>query len=466
MQTNNEPYNSFNDYQQSEDVGQSSSQHQPKYIPKAKRGRPKKKPGFHLNLEGMNKRPIHNRLISSSQSDSGTDYWNRTPGTNINIHSLSLIPMGSQKERYQNEKELKLSNSYGNNNHSMIPSFNLTPSVEPPIVGYFDQTPKGTDLNAGGFFSPAINEKNAFNQTFEEYLKELENGCENLQNETKGVDNKISNQQLLPTTEQCHEHINNYNGTSSEQQQQQQQQQQPQQHQQHQHSYQHDSQHTQNLNDVFAPLLFDELEPSQLNTTSKEFISPDDGYHSDIISSNDEKRPQHLLKVGIVGDEDHETRLALPTLHKSVSNQSISSVASVGSESAHNSNTASITTGTKKRVLKGAVCHVCNKFISRDLTRHMRIHNEIGRFQCVYPKHMCNHKTQNFNRPYDYKKHLLHRHFIFDKPEGKSANKLTDKLPITGACSACGARFVASEWLDDHILTKDLKKRCAYVEET
>lgn len=118
----------------------------------------------------------------------------------------------------------------------------------------------------------------------------------------------------------------------------------------------------------------------------------------------------------------------------------------------------------KKRNPKGAVCTVCDKYILRDLTRHMRIHNEVGRFQCVYPKQMCNHKTQNFNRPYDYKKHLLHMHFRFDDPKGKSANTLTDKLPLLGQCMACGAKFVAKDWLDHHVLTPDAQARCPYVE--
>ncbi|ODV81809.1 uncharacterized protein CANTADRAFT_46071 [Suhomyces tanzawaensis NRRL Y-17324] len=109
------------------------------------------------------------------------------------------------------------------------------------------------------------------------------------------------------------------------------------------------------------------------------------------------------------------------------------------------------------------MCPICNKHISRDLTRHLRIHNEVGRFQCVYPRYMCNHKTQHFNRPYDYKKHLLHIHFKFDDPKGKLSHTLTDKLPLTGTCLGCGARFVGKDWLDDHVLTNDASKRCPHV---
>ncbi|CAN3376486.1 hypothetical protein DIURU_000147 [Diutina rugosa] len=118
----------------------------------------------------------------------------------------------------------------------------------------------------------------------------------------------------------------------------------------------------------------------------------------------------------------------------------------------------------KKRTPKGAVCSICEKYISRDLTRHMRIHNDVGRFQCVYPKSMCNHKTQYFNRPYDYKKHLLHMHFKFDDPKGKAAHTLTDKLPSAGQCSACGAKYIAKDWLEFHVLSQDPESRCPYIE--
>lgn len=115
----------------------------------------------------------------------------------------------------------------------------------------------------------------------------------------------------------------------------------------------------------------------------------------------------------------------------------------------------------KKRFPKGSICKVCGKYISRDMTRHMRIHDETGRFQCVYPKEMCNHKTGNFNRPYDYKKHLLHIHFEFDDPKGKTAHTLTDKLPMTGSCKACKQRYTASDWLEKHILS--VEERCLFI---
>jgi hypothetical protein len=149
-----------------------------------------------------------------------------------------------------------------------------------------------------------------------------------------------------------------------------------------------------------------------------------------------------------------------PKLERTLSDQSDHSSGSGNS----GANVVAPSKPKKKRNPKGAVCSVCDKYISRDLTRHMRIHNEIGRFQCVYPKFMCNHKTQYFNRPYDYKKHLLHMHFKFDDPTGKAVNTLTDKLPLEGTCLACNKRFIANDWINDHVLTTNLKTRCAYVE--
>lgn len=155
---------------------------------------------------------------------------------------------------------------------------------------------------------------------------------------------------------------------------------------------------------------------------------------------------------------NHHLDLKRPPFERTGSNQSNSSVTSVGSGNLKDKGMK------KKRNLKGAVCSICDKYISRDLTRHMRIHNEVGRFQCIFPKAICGHKTGYFNRPYDFKKHLLHVHFKFDDPKGKTANTLTDKLPLTGFCHACGAHFVAKDWLDQHILTSNAAQRCQYVE--
>lgn len=181
--------------------------------------------------------------------------------------------------------------------------------------------------------------------------------------------------------------------------------------------------------------------------------SPDTFVGADGLSESRKEEPMPLSKKNLFLKSQQNygyLDVQRPIFERADSNQSINSVSSIGS-------------GTKKkRTPKGAVCSVCDKYISRDLTRHMRIHDDVGRFHCVYPKSMCNHKTGYFNRPYDYKKHLLHMHFKFDDPKGKTAHTLTDKLPLLGSCHACGARFSANDWLDSHVLANSAQ-RCSYL---
>lgn len=120
---------------------------------------------------------------------------------------------------------------------------------------------------------------------------------------------------------------------------------------------------------------------------------------------------------------------------------------------------------SKKKLMKGTVCKICDRFISRDYSRHMRIHDEAGRFKCVFPPGYCNHKSRKFNRPYDYKKHLLNMHFRFDEVAAKLAPNLTEKLNAGGHCTACGGRFIASDWLDNHIMSKDESNKCYKLQE-
>ncbi|CUM45142.1 unnamed protein product [Debaryomyces fabryi] len=108
-------------------------------------------------------------------------------------------------------------------------------------------------------------------------------------------------------------------------------------------------------------------------------------------------------------------------------------------------------------------CSVCGKKISRDMLRHMRTHQTVARFICNFPKNQCNHKSRRFNRPYDHKKHLLNRHFIFDVPGVKRLHNLNDKLGHSGKCP-CGQRYVAKEWLEKHILTRDTDHKCPLIE--
>ncbi|ODV81807.1 uncharacterized protein CANTADRAFT_36212, partial [Suhomyces tanzawaensis NRRL Y-17324] len=108
-------------------------------------------------------------------------------------------------------------------------------------------------------------------------------------------------------------------------------------------------------------------------------------------------------------------------------------------------------------------CQICGKRITRDMSRHMRTHQSEARFTCKFPKGQCRHKLGKFNRPYDYKKHLLNRHFKFDDPCVKRLHNLSDKLFDWGTCP-CGLRFMGKDWLDKHILTEDASKKCPIIE--
>lgn len=114
----------------------------------------------------------------------------------------------------------------------------------------------------------------------------------------------------------------------------------------------------------------------------------------------------------------------------------------------------------KKKSSRVVICPICEKHISRDFTRHARIHNEVGRFQCVFPRNTCSHKSGKFNRPYDYKKHLLNVHFTFDDPKIRLAPNLKGKLLVYGLCNSCGQRFLGNDWLEEHVLNTDKGKRC------
>lgn len=109
------------------------------------------------------------------------------------------------------------------------------------------------------------------------------------------------------------------------------------------------------------------------------------------------------------------------------------------------------------------LCTACGKRITRDMSRHMRTHQSVSRFTCKFPKSQCRHKSGNFNRPYDYKKHLLNRHFKFDHPEIRKLHNLSDKLDHWGTCP-CGLRCSGKDWLDLHILVGSHEKKCPFLE--
>lgn len=99
------------------------------------------------------------------------------------------------------------------------------------------------------------------------------------------------------------------------------------------------------------------------------------------------------------------------------------------------------------------LCTTCGRKITRDMARHRRTHQENPRFVCMFHAlGKCSHKLGRFNRPYDFKKHLLNRHFKFDDPKIKQMHNLSDKLEHLGTCG-CGLHCVGKKWLDDHMLT-------------
>lgn len=110
------------------------------------------------------------------------------------------------------------------------------------------------------------------------------------------------------------------------------------------------------------------------------------------------------------------------------------------------------------------VCNVCGKRITRDMIRHMRTHQSNKRFNCKFPKESCSHGSGQFNRRYDFKKHLLNKHFKFDDSRIKKVHNLSDKLNDWGVCP-CGQRFLSGDWLENHILTDDVSRRCPQMED-
>lgn len=158
----------------------------------------------------------------------------------------------------------------------------------------------------------------------------------------------------------------------------------------------------------------------------------------------------------IMSDSDFET--------KSAFGSSISSSSPDSLECSRNCSTSSSESSCKGKKTKARArkCHICNCVIRRDISRHLRTHEEVSRFSCVFPRKFCGHKTGQFNRPYDFKKHLLNGHFKFDDPNGKKLHNLNDKLEHIGTCS-CGMKFRAVVWLEDHILTKNELMKCPYI---
>ena len=423
--------------------------------------------------------PVHfsPKVVLSPKSESGLDYnWNTG-------FDNDLVNFGDDPEQQKAHFSLNLdstNNDYDSNAFSMAIN-NVTPGMKPPGTDQFNYFERNFESNLSNpmsglgsqqvFFSPQINYTestlNNFSKNFEQYLSDAQQN-KIKQEELAGIPGATT----LNFTDLKFNREMSFDSTSSTR--------------------------MQSINEGLFMTMG--IEPSERVSNTRESIGGDEFNYDDMQGPNvsegfaefkqiDEnvKREQKIngplgrlnLEIGSsyarsmdktnveTGNEENYGRDLQQLsgnepikLERTFSNQSDNSSGSVHSTA----NVVAPSKPKKKRNPKGAVCSVCDKYISRDLTRHMRIHNEIGRFQCVYPKYMCNHKTQYFNRPYDYKKHLLHMHFKFDDPTGKAVNTLTDKLPLEGTCLACDKRFIANDWINDHVLTTNLKTRCAYVE--
>lgn len=104
-------------------------------------------------------------------------------------------------------------------------------------------------------------------------------------------------------------------------------------------------------------------------------------------------------------------------------------------------------------------CPICGRNNFKLLKRHIKIHENNPRFRCRFPKLICNFKTNTYNRPFDYKRHLTNKHLKFDDKKVKKLLSLTNKLEYPGTCP-CGQKFIAKFWLSRHILTDNANERC------
>lgn len=104
------------------------------------------------------------------------------------------------------------------------------------------------------------------------------------------------------------------------------------------------------------------------------------------------------------------------------------------------------------------VCQVCGKK-SNDMLRHMRIHDTHPRFRCKFPAAWCNYKSINYKRRYEYKRHLLSKHFKFRDLKMDRKVTVSSVMDHFGTCP-CGLETTARNWLDNHVLTNDPESLC------
>lgn len=104
-------------------------------------------------------------------------------------------------------------------------------------------------------------------------------------------------------------------------------------------------------------------------------------------------------------------------------------------------------------------CRICGRSNFINLKRHLKIHEQSQKYKCRFPKSVCNYKTNSYNRSFDFKRHLINKHFILDDKKAKKLPSLSAKFHLRGKCP-CGFETTVKEWLYNHILTENESDRC------
>ncbi|CAK7917504.1 hypothetical protein CAAN3_21S00672 [[Candida] anglica] len=125
-----------------------------------------------------------------------------------------------------------------------------------------------------------------------------------------------------------------------------------------------------------------------------------------------------------------------------------------------NSNPDIILPKVESTFVNPRICPVCGKS-PNEMSRHMKIHDTCPRFTCKFPSGWCHYKYVNYKRKYEFKRHLLARHFKFDDIKMNSKMTVSTVLDHAGMCP-CGIRSTARWWIDNHILVEDQSQKCTF----
>lgn len=104
-------------------------------------------------------------------------------------------------------------------------------------------------------------------------------------------------------------------------------------------------------------------------------------------------------------------------------------------------------------------CRICGRSNFMNLKRHLKIHGQIPKYICKFPKNICGYKNNSYIRLFDFKRHLINKHFRFKDKMVRKLITFTEKFEYPGECP-CGYECIAQDWLNDHIMTEDELKRC------